>query len=455
MAKTWVYNLKSHRYQDRKSGQFLSTERVLELTENYISQQQDKLTELGNRLITGELNVSEWEDQFADTLKEVLVNSYVLGRGGMAQMTPRDLGITSGIMREQYLYLRNFANEIMRGRMSTGQFQARQNLYIEKAYSVYWQGRVEAFKAEGWLYERDILTPGESCISCVRIAGRGWVRIGTNPPIGVDRVCKNNCRCRKKFSKEMPTNSLLEQPDGWIGGMPVVNRVYDEPEQRQNLYTMRSPTPEQLAKINQYRREGTPPFTASQFVTVPMRASHNLMSHSNMAWAPASLADMALGMPTKPYIKDHDWENLDAAMGFVYDAELLQSMVAPAEFLQGEYADRNRQILAKDGFFQLILHVAIEATHPIVRDIELRKVNGVSTGTLTKGIYLCPSCDLEFPCGQHLPPTNGIMDLKRRGELTEEEAAAIAPYIVRDGNFWSCEISQVNVPNLPGTNILG
>jgi hypothetical protein len=449
VAKTWVYNLKSQRYQSKKSGQFLSAGAVETLTENYIAQQQDKLVALGDRLISGEINTREWEDDFAKTLKEVLVNSYVLGRGGMKQMTSRDLGITSGIMREQYLYLRNFASEIMRGRMSIAQFKARQNLYIEKSYSVYWMGRLEAFKAEGYLYERDILTPGESCVSCVRIAGRGWVRLGTNPAIGVDRICKNNCRCRKEFSKEMPTNSILNHANGWIGGMPVTNRIQEE-----NLYSMRSPSPSQLDKINQYRREGLAPFTSSDVVSIPMRASHNLMSHSNMAWAPASLADMALGMPGKPFLKDHEWEELEAAMGFIYEAELLHSLIAPAEFLQGEYADRNRQIIAKNGFYQLILHVAVEATHPIIRDIEMRRANGVSTGTLTKGIYSCPLCDVEFPCGQHLPPSGWIMFLKQIGELTEEEIASIAPYIIRDGNFWSCEVSQVNVPNLPGTAIL-
>jgi hypothetical protein len=449
VAKTWVYNLKSQRYQSKKSGQFLSAGAVETLTENYIAQQKDKLTALGDRLISGKINTREWENDFAKTLKEVLVNSYVLGRGGMKQMTSRDLGITSGIMREQYLYLRNFASEIMRGRMSIAQFKARQNLYIEKSYSVYWMGRLEAYKVAGYLCERDILTPGESCVSCVRIAGRGWVRLGTNPAIGVDRVCKNNCRCRKEFSKEMPTNSILNHTDGWIGGMPVTNRMQEE-----NLYSMRSPSSTQLDKINQYRREGLAPFTSSDVVSIPMRASHNLMSHSNMAWAPASLADMALGMPGKPFLRDHEWEELDAAMGFIYEAELLHSLIAPAEFLQGEYGDRNRQIIAKNGFYQLILHVAVEATHPIIRDIEMRRANGVSTGTLTKGIYSCPLCDVEFPCGQHLPPSGWIMFLKQIGELTEEEIASIAPYIVRDGNFWSCEVSQVNVPNLPGTCVI-
>lgn len=440
--KTWVYNLKSHRYQDKATGKFLSAAKIVDLTEKYIVQQQGKLRQLSDQLVTGKINLREWEDQFAASLKNVLINSYALGRGGMKQMTQRDLGICSGIMREQYLYLRNFANEANRGKLSVAQFQVRQNLYIEKAYSVYWQGRLEAFKMDDYLYERDILTPGESCKDCVRIAGRGWVRIGTNPPIGADRICKNNCRCRKDFTKEMPT--LLNQPSGWIGGMP-----------EKNTYSMRSPDVDQLAKINEYRRKGTPLFVASELVSVPMRASHNLISHSNMSWAPSSLADMALGMPGKPFIKDHNWDNLDATLGFIYDAELLHSMVAPAEFLGGEYGEKNRQIIAREGFYQLILHVAIEATHPLVRDIELRKVDGVSTGTLTKGVYSCPICATEFPCGQHLPPTGEIRYLQKTGQLSEEEEAAIAPYIIRSGNFWCCETSQVTVPQLPEAKILG
>jgi hypothetical protein len=251
-------------------------------------------------------------------------------------------------------------------------------------------------------------------------------------------------------------NSILNNATGWIGGLPVTSRVQavEQVAAVDNIYTMRSPSPEQLAKINQYRREGLPPFTASDVITIPMRASHNLLSHGRDAWTPASLANMALTMPGRPFLKDHDWDALDASMGFIYEAELLHSMIAPAEYLEGEYAEGNRQIIAKHGFYQLILHVAVEATHPIVQEIEMRRADGVSTGTLTKGIYICPTCDVEFPCGQHLPPSGWIMYLKRMGELTEEEVAAIVPFMYRDGNYWSCEVSQVNVPNLPGTCIL-
>ncbi|MGL5059106.1 MAG: hypothetical protein ACRC62_03910, partial [Microcoleus sp.] len=415
MSKTWTYNVKSQRYQDKESGKFLSAQKVAALTETYIAQQQKKLTSLGDRFIAGKIDARQWEDQFAKTLKEVLVNSYALGRGGMKQMTSRDLGITSAIMREQYLYLRNFTNETMRGRLTEAQFRARQNLYIEKAYSVYWMGRLEAHRAAGYLYERDIIQAGENCSSCLRIAARGWVRLGTNPPIGVDRICKNNCRCRKEFSKEAMQNSILNNTTGWIGGFPVTQRIAATQEV-DNPYVMRLPSSDQLAKINEWRREGLPPFTASHVVTIPMRASHNLMSHGRDAWTPASLANMALTMPGRPFLKDHDWEDLDSSMGFIYDAELLHSMIAPAEYLKGEYAEGNRQILAKHGFYQLILHVAVAATHPIVEDIEMRRADGVSTGTLTKGIYICPTCDVEFPCGQHLPPTGWIMFLKRMGE---------------------------------------
>lgn len=454
MAKPWTYDLKSHRYRSEETGRFLSAKAVEALTEAYIAQQKEKLVSLGDRFISGKIDARQWEDQFAKTLKEVLVNSYALGRGGMKQMTSRDLGITSAMMREQYLYLRNFTNETMRGRLTEAQFRARQNLYIEKAYSAYWMGRLEAHRAAGYLYERDIIQPGENCSSCLRIAARGWVRLGTNPPIGVDRICKNNCRCRKEFSKEAMQNSILNSTNGWIGGSPVTEQISVR-EEVDNPYVMRSPSPDQLAKINKYRREGLPPFTASEVITIPMRASHNLLSHGRDAWTPASLANMALTMPGRPFLKDHDWENLEASMGFIYDAELLHSMIAPAEYLEGEYAEGNRQIIAKHGFYQLILHVAVEATHPIVQDVEMRRVDGVSTGTLTKGIYICPTCDVEFPCGQHLPPTGWIMYLKRMGELSEEEIASIVPFMYRDGNYWSCEVSQVNVPNLPGTKILG
>jgi hypothetical protein len=453
VAKTWVYNLKSQRYQDRATGRFLSASKIAELTESYIEQQQDALQSLGDRLILGEIDTKEWEDEFARTLKEVLVNSYALGRGGMAQMESRDLGIASGIMREQYLYLRNFAGEIMRGRLTEGQFRYRQNLYAEKAYSVYWRGRLEAYRAAGYQYERDVLGSAEHCPSCLAIAARGWVRLGTNPPIGVDRICRNNCRCTKEFSKEMPETNMITQSSGWIGGMPVVNQM--QTEIAHNTYAMGAPSPEQLAKINEYRRDGLPPWTASDLVSVPIRASHNLLSHNRMAWTPASLADMALGMPGKPYLKDHEWENLGSALGFIYEAELLHSPIAPAALLKGEYGENNRTIVAKEGFYQLILHVAIEATHEIVREIELRRADGVSTGTLTHGIYICPLCEIEFPCGQHLPPTWEILQTKRRGELTPEEAEAIAPYIIRDGNYYCCETSQVNVPNLPETRVLG
>ena len=77
-------------------------------------------------------------------IKNEHLAQYMVGRGGKAQMTPRDYGIIGAILKEQYRYLDGFAADLAAGKLTPAQAIARARLYILNAQQSFWRGRSQA-----------------------------------------------------------------------------------------------------------------------------------------------------------------------------------------------------------------------------------------------------------------------------------------------------------------------
>jgi hypothetical protein len=114
---------------------------------------------------------------------------------------------------------------------------------------------------------------------------------------------------------------------------------------------MGTPTDEQLSKMNRYRPVGSAPYARDEVVTVPIKASHNLIQLSGlMAWHPDAIKAMATMLIDRPHIVDHEWDEVGGTIGFFYDSQVLSSDSAPAAdmAMNGHY-DLNQQIVSKYG----------------------------------------------------------------------------------------------------------
>ena len=220
MAPTFRYETSTQRYRytsGLRKGQFVSEEQIIKLTQSVIASNKQSVMKVADSLIGGKINLAEWEKQTVIALKEMHIQSYLLGRGGLKNITPNDYNIIENKLQSEYKYLRKFAQDIINVGMSSAQFAARLNLYLESAQGTYELGRFHAHLTAGYNWEKRIRTKTESCDDCIMWAGMGWQPIGSLPNRGEKCQCRSRCGCKKLYSEEKPKDSLL-MPIGWLRG---------------------------------------------------------------------------------------------------------------------------------------------------------------------------------------------------------------------------------------------
>ena len=226
MPPSFAFDAASQRFRytsGDRAGQFVSQAKVRDIVDReYIRSQKTVLAAIGDRLISGELELADWEAEVSQALKTLHINAYTLGKGGIERLTPRDYGTIGAKLKREYVYLRNFAQDVATGEMSIAQFQNRLSMYGDSAFSTYQQARVISHRSDGFEWYRNIRNASESCDECIRISAQGWGRVGVYAAIGA-RQCKAKDRCNWEFAKgEKPeeTNRFLTDfYAGWIGGL--------------------------------------------------------------------------------------------------------------------------------------------------------------------------------------------------------------------------------------------
>lgn len=192
------YSKSARQYRDNRTGKFLSTEQAKGLIEKQVEAIAGDIATIGDLLVKDLISVATWEQQTAEALKTLHVQSYVLGKGGMRQMADNDYRNISDKLRYQFQKLRGFSEDIINEGMSEAQFKARLDLYSNAARSSYENGR-RAAHSEGWL-ERRILGGVNHCDPCVGYSARGWQPQGTLPGIGEACDCMARCQCSFEYA---------------------------------------------------------------------------------------------------------------------------------------------------------------------------------------------------------------------------------------------------------------
>jgi hypothetical protein len=226
MPPTFAFDSASQRFRytsGSRNGEYVSQAKIKDIVDReYIRSQKTALGAIGDRLISGELELADWETEVAQALKTLHINSYTLGNGGIERLTPRDYGTVGAKIKREYAYLRNFTNDIATGEMSIAQFQNRLRMYVDSAFSTYQQARVISHRADGFEWYQNIRNASESCNECIGVSAQGMQKIGTLPAIGA-RECKSGDRCYWRFAKgdkpEETNRFLTDFYAGWIGGL--------------------------------------------------------------------------------------------------------------------------------------------------------------------------------------------------------------------------------------------
>ncbi len=201
-AFTW--DARNLRY--RRAGQFVSARTVKLAVRRVIRGSQADMRELTDQLIAKDITVADWRARMQGEVKNLHVAGAMAGQGGPANMTPSDYLRVARALKAQYRYLRRFAEQVDAGELDNATIRRRSEMYVNGMNGAYEAGRQASAIAAGYTYERNVLgdrhdhcRDGERP-GCFDLTRRGWVAIGTMPPIGA-RQCLSGCGCSLKFKR--------------------------------------------------------------------------------------------------------------------------------------------------------------------------------------------------------------------------------------------------------------
>ena len=197
MAYTW--NPTQARYRDTATGKFISADTVVATSRASIAATGDIAGGLAAQYKSSELAAKEFKTIMRQEIKGEYIRQYVLARGGLEQMTPKDWGVLGSQIKPQYAYLSDFVTALPD--LSEAAIAARAKMYINSANQAAGKGAEAAVKASGeFTEERWVLDGGEHCSDCEGYAAQGWVALGELPTPGDGSTqCKSNCLCHKIY----------------------------------------------------------------------------------------------------------------------------------------------------------------------------------------------------------------------------------------------------------------
>jgi hypothetical protein len=198
---SFTYDPRTRRYRSVETGQFVTPKQVRGAVDQVIDGSQADIVQLATRLQAGELSLAEWQLQTAQAIKALHVATAAAANGGFNNMTKSDWGFVGSLVKKQYAYLRDFADDIATGKqlVAGNGFLARARLYAQAARGSYESMKTRAAKFGGVTQAKRILGISDSCPGCLEQAAKGWQPIEEVAPIG-SQQCLTNCRCTVEFS---------------------------------------------------------------------------------------------------------------------------------------------------------------------------------------------------------------------------------------------------------------
>lgn len=199
----YTWSADAGRYRSDETGRFVSSADVREALESVIDASALRMNALTQQLKDGEISLASWQADFMQQIKISHVASSAAANGGWSQMTPSDWGFVGSEIKEQYQFLRNFAEQVASGEQPLdGRLMVRSDLYGDAARGTFEDVRQRGMIANGFEEERRVLeaADGNNCDGCIEQAGQGWQPIGTLDPIG-DEECQVRCRCLFEYRR--------------------------------------------------------------------------------------------------------------------------------------------------------------------------------------------------------------------------------------------------------------
>lgn len=198
MAYTW--NEGAGRFVDGR-GRFVAESRVRAVVDDVADAASARMQTASEALLDGRMSLGAWQAEAQQVIKLSHSAAAVLAHGGAEAMTPSHWGAIGPVVRDQYQYLRDFAAQVADGRQPlNGSLMARARQYGQASRVTFETTYSRGQHQRGFRFERNVLGSAEHCRVCPDLTARGWVQIGSLPPIG-SRPCRAQDRCRIAYAR--------------------------------------------------------------------------------------------------------------------------------------------------------------------------------------------------------------------------------------------------------------
>lgn len=205
LTSDFAWNEAAGRYIDRSTNRFVAFSKVRDALESVMDASGIRMNMLTQQLVDSGLSLAEWQSGMMEQIKLAHTAAAAASRGGWAQMSQADWGAAGRLIREQYSFLRGFANQIANGeQLLNGTMLVRADLYANAVRGTFEEMRRRYERLmNGVEEEARILGEADHCDGCLEQASLGWQPIGTLDPIGAEE-CLTRCHCSFAYRKRGP-----------------------------------------------------------------------------------------------------------------------------------------------------------------------------------------------------------------------------------------------------------
>jgi Phosphatidylinositol 3- and 4-kinase len=199
------FDRKSGRYR-HKSGRYAARTEVMRLMRENILVQREDLIALADRVEAKQITLTEFQIESAQLLKRIHVQSAVLGKDGIDNMTPQDwLEVARELKRQYYagkdeatgrrFGLKYLAQSLRDGLLSQPQLKNALRMFANSARTAFHRASLALEQVKGKAFGVRIRTKSESCASCIRYAALPPQQIGRLVLPTQKCECGTNCGC--------------------------------------------------------------------------------------------------------------------------------------------------------------------------------------------------------------------------------------------------------------------
>ena len=144
----WEWNDSTKRYRNTESGRWVTDNSRLKLKSDFIDKQLPVLNRWSVALRDGTMSIQEWVLSMRRLIRKSYMTEFLFAKGGVNAMTASDLNLVGDIVKSQYQFLNNFAEQMGAGELSVAQIRSRSEMYVLSSRQSYERGQASSYGIE-------------------------------------------------------------------------------------------------------------------------------------------------------------------------------------------------------------------------------------------------------------------------------------------------------------------